>query len=310
MIIILSLTTLVCYFALWITYRPQAKYKNGMLFAVLLPEHALAHPDIQAIQANFKRSLNRITLWMLIAYIPFLLLHDWMAYQMLYYFAWLTVFLIVMVLPFRRAFRDTLARKREHDWFVGQKEEVLDKDGQIIYSEGDEYWSSGFTYHNPNDKRVMVTKRVGIGETVNTGTVAGKIVIWGAIGLAAVTILGTSFMMIRSEWTSPKLAITSDHRIEIDYPMYSFDFSMTEIQELSLEEHVPPGSKRNGESMDKYARGHFRLEGIGKTRLYIFKNNPPYIKFKLGEGYVFYNDEDPARTRQVYEELEKRRAGD
>lgn len=56
--------------------------------------------------------------------IPFVLLHAWTAYQMIYFFVWLPLFIIVMVVPFRRAFRETLALKREHEWFVGTKRVV------------------------------------------------------------------------------------------------------------------------------------------------------------------------------------------
>jgi hypothetical protein len=43
---------------------------------------------------------------------------------MIYFFVWLPLFIIVMVVPFRRAFRETLALKREHEWFVGTKRVV------------------------------------------------------------------------------------------------------------------------------------------------------------------------------------------
>jgi len=184
-----------------------------------------------------------------------------------------------------------------------QEQEILTNDGKTVYTDDDEYWANGFTYHNPNDKSIFVTKRVGVGETVNTATPVGKMIVWGAGALVAAVIFGTSFLLIRSEMTSPKLTVTSDQRIEIDYPMYSYSFDMTDIRQLTLVESVPSGSKTNGESTDKHARGHFRLKDIGKSRLYIFKNNPPYIQFVLDDVHIFYNDEDSAKTRELYEEL-------
>ncbi|WP_353049549.1 DUF5808 domain-containing protein [Paenibacillus sp. ISL-20] len=451
--VILSITVIICYVALFATYKPQAKYKNGMLFAVTLPPHAMEHDGIRAIQARFNRRMNLTSVWMLAAYIPFVILRPWFAYQMIYFFVWLMVFMVFMVLPFRTAFRETLGLKREEEWFVGtkrlilgdlrvtqwknqrsaspwlflipgamsiglmlwavskdpqlwgvtvgglvltvilflksllmrrtkakvyslnsevnlvlnqarrravsylwllvailenifflilfllvmnenaamngvwvtmmllftaipvglaiyvyrrihtQEQEILASDGKTIYTDDDEYWANGFTYHNPNDKSIFVTKRVGVGETVNTATPIGKMIVWGTGALLAAVIFGTSFMLIRSEMTSPELTVTSDQRIEISYPMYSYDFPISDIQQLTLVESVPSGSKTNGESTDKYARGHFRLKDIGKTRLYIYKNDPPYIQFKLDELYIFYNEEDPVKTRELFEEL-------
>jgi len=451
---ILLVTALICYIVLLVTYKPQAKYNKGMLFAVTLPADVMDHAEIRNIQARFNKQFTQASLWTIVFLVPFVLLHAWLAYQTIYFFVWLSIFIIVMVIPFRRAFRDTLALKRENEWFVGTKrviqsdlrvarlknqrsaslwlyvipfamaiglliwasredtqllgvasgglvltvvlmlvslgmrrtkakvysmnsevnlslnqanrrtlsflwlylaiienihflfiylltvnetdemigvwvtivllftaipigmvlyvyrkisameQEVLALEGKTIYTDDDEYWANGFTYHNPHDKSIFVTKRVGIGETVNTGTFVGKLLVWGTVGLTAAVIIGASFMLIRSELTSPTLTVTREHKVEINYPMYSFGFNIADIEQLTLVDHVPSGTKTNGESTDKHARGHFRLKELGKTRLYIFKNNPPYIRIKLEDVYIFYNERDPHLTEQLFEQLQ------
>ncbi|MET3287703.1 UNVERIFIED_CONTAM: putative membrane protein [Brevibacillus sp. OAP136] len=446
---------IICYAALTATYKPQATYRNGMLFAVTLPAHAMDHAGIQSIRTQFRKRFNLASVWMVVTLVPFVVLHFWMAYQTIYFFVWFFTFFIVMVIPFRRAFRETLALKRENEWYVGNKgvvysdlrvaqlknqraaslwlftipfaistgtmlwavredielagvtsggfvltamlffiwlymrkakakvysmnsevnlvlnqarrrtfsytllfmaivetihfllmyllavnenadangvwltvillftvvpigilyyayrhvqaleQEVLAHDGKVIYTDDDEYWANGFTYHNPHDNSVFVTKRVGFGETVNTATWAGKIIAWGSVGIAAVVIIGVSFMLIRSELTSPVLSVTPDHKLAIEYPMYSFDVSLADVEQVALVDSVPSGIKTNGEATDTYARGHFRLQGLGKSRLYIFKNNPPYIQIKLTDGYVFYNEKEPQKTKQLFEQLQK-----
>lgn len=449
-------TILILYSAMWATYRPQARYRNGMLFAVTLPAHAMEHPALVNIQSRFKRQFMQVSLWMGAAVIPLVAMNAWKDYEgfsFIYFFLWLAVFLFVIVVPFRRAFRATLALKREQEWFVGKKnvvhsdlrvarlknaksapiglfviplamsvgtllwamsedetyagiayvgilttfvfllvsfymrrtkakvysensdinlslnqarrrslsymwlmvaivenlhfplvylfiqednaslagvwlaaavlfsaipvvililtyrrihareQEVLSQDGQAIYSDDDEYWANGFTYHNPYDRAVFVPKRVGIGETVNTATLTGKMIAWGSIGLVAATIIVVSFLLIRSELTSPTLTLTADRQVEIDYPMYNYDFSLADIEQLDLVDQVPKGFKTNGESKSNVARGKFSLNGLGATRLYIYKNNPPYIRMKLKSTYIFYNDQDPERTKQLYAQL-------
>jgi hypothetical protein len=85
--------------------------------------------------------------------------------------------------------------------------------------------------------------------------------------------------------------------------MYSYDFPAEAMLEVALVEEIPRGIKSNGEATERVERGHFKLNDLGKSRLYVFKNNPPYIRIRLSDGYVFYNEEDPERTEQVYAQL-------
>lgn len=454
MLIVLTIPAIIVFITLLLTYRSVAKYKNGMLFAVTLPPHVLEHSELQSIQATYRKQFKATWIGILIAYLPLFAMNQWAALQIIYYLLWITISIVVVVFPFRKAFRATLALKRHEEWFVGEKRvihadlraaqlknkraaspalfvlplalsvlltiwagsadkqlygigvcamvitllmlgavmlmlrskatvysehsevnialnqlkrrslsylfftlalvenvhfyliaqqllneneqianlwlgitigftllpaamiiivyrrvnamqrEMLELEGKPIYSDDDEYWANGFTYHNPYDKSIMVPKRVGIGETINTGTIAGKIIMGGAVGLFVVVVFGVSFMLIRSELTAPSLTISSDAQVMIDYPMYSFSFAIEEIEEAELVDSVPSGVKTNGEAVSSYARGHFRLKDIGKARLYVFKNNPPYIRLKLADQVVYYNDADPEATKALFEQLQ------
>ncbi|WP_372635193.1 hypothetical protein [Cohnella sp.] len=450
------LTAAIGYIVIIATYNPQSRYKKGMLFAVTLPEHAAEDERVRDIRTGFRRRFARYQLATLALFVPVAVLHAWPAYQTIYYLLWMCGYFVVSVIPFRRAFRETLALKRENDWFVGEKrvvrsdlrvaqlknkrsaspwlfvvplaisaglamwtfrddtaylgigiagmavtamflfislgmrrakakvysmnseanlslnqarrrawsylwvvmamvenvhfaliylaatreqadafgawvaltiaftvlpiglilyvhrkihaleQELLEQDDKVVYTDDDEYWANGFTYHNPNDKSLMVTKRIGLGETINTGTMAGKVIMGGALALMAAVIVGVSFLLIRSELTSPTLTLSQDSTVSIDYPMYSYDFSLSDIEELTLVDDIPSGTKLNGEATGAHARGHFRLKGLGKTRLYVFKKNPPYIRIKLDDVYIFYNDKDPVLTTEQFEQLKER----
>jgi len=289
LIVILLLPAIILYGSMLAIYKPQSKFEAGVLFSIALPPSATENEAIQAIRQRYDKQFSRMSLWTLAALVPFALLYKWYGLMFIYYLGWIFAFIFVAVIPFRRAFRDTLELKKSNGW--GSEED------------DDESWRNGFTYHNPRNKRVLVPKRIGAGMTVNTGTLAGKIVMW-SLGAAVAAILGfVCFMIVRAELTSPTLTVTQDQRVEIDYPMYSYDFKVGDIQEIALINQVPSGSKTNGEATDQYARGHFRLKGLGKTRLYIFKDHPPYLQFKLESGYIIYNDKDPAKTRLLFDSL-------
>jgi len=297
--IILSITAAIVAIAMWATYYPTGRYRNGMLFAVKLPPHAASDDDIHRIRGRFRSQFAKVNLGTAIGLVPFFFLAEWPSYQVIYFLVWMTTYIVATAWPFRNAARQTLAVKRGQGWVVG------DECGTANDPDGDSYWSNGFTYHNPEDKRVLVPKRVGIGETVNTGTRAGKWLFGGLIGIAAAVMLGTCILLVISEIKSPVLTLTDDRQIHIDYPLYAFDFAVSDIEQLALAEELPSGRKTNGEATGKVARGHFRLKELGKARLYVYRNRPPYIRIKLQDQYVFYNEENPQETRALYERIEE-----
>ncbi|OXM14790.1 DUF5808 domain-containing protein [Paenibacillus herberti] len=203
-------------------------------------------------------------------------------------------FALVPTLLIYRTFRSI--RKLEED--------VLTSDGGAVYSDDDEYWANGFTYHNPQDSRIMVPKRFGIGATFNTATPVGKSLYWGALGLAGAVMLSVCALMLISEFVSPSMEIAEQRRVHISYPMYSMSFNVVDVQELTLVDGIPSGSKRSGEATDKVLRGSFSLDGLGKSNLYVYKNNPPYIRVKLKERFVFFNERDRVSTEELFRQLQ------
>ena len=59
--------------------------------------------------------------------------------------------------------------------------------------EKDEYWLWGLFYNNPNDPAVLVSKRHGIGWTINVGSFKGKLIIIATIVLILGTIIFSSY---------------------------------------------------------------------------------------------------------------------
>ena len=56
------------------------------------------------------------------------------------------------------------------------------------YEEDDAFWPLGATiYYNPDDPRVFVPKRIGVGMTVNLGSLGGKVL----MGLSLVLIIAS-----------------------------------------------------------------------------------------------------------------------
>ncbi|RCW44378.1 DUF5808 domain-containing protein [Paenibacillus prosopidis] len=190
-----------------------------------------------------------------------------------------------------------------HNKVRSLEESLAISNGLGIITDDDEYWINGSTYYNPNDQSVMVPNRIGIGTTVNMATRAGKWIKYGGIVLAIAIILPLTAFAVQSDNTSPYLYVEENSVVKIDYPMYDFSFPISDVQEITLEESLPTGFRTNGTATAEYARGHFSLENLGDAKLYIFKNSPPYIFIKLDGLYVIFNDQDPASTKAIYDEL-------
>lgn len=181
-----------------------------------------------------------------------------------------------------------------------------DSDGQTIANDDDEYWLHGMFYCNPNDKSVMVPKRVGAGSTMNMATKAGKMSYYGSFVLVAAIIIPVTLAIAAADSHAPEMIIDQNNMIMIKDTGYPYSFSLDKIEEITLEDKVPTGFRSNGIATSTYARGNFKLNDLGAAKLYVFKKTPPYILIKLKDLYIVYNDEDPAVTNALYEELKSK----
>ncbi|WP_169087093.1 DUF5808 domain-containing protein [Paenibacillus sp. PL91] len=184
---------------------------------------------------------------------------------------------------------------------------LAETDGEAILSDDDAYWINGSTYFNPDDKAVMVPKRIGIGTTVNMATRGGKWIQYGGIVLALVIIIPLTAFVVQSDHTSPAFTIEESGNVSIEYPLYNYSFDLSAVKGLALENELPSGFRTNGTATADYARGNFSLEKLGAAKLYVFKNSPPYIFVQLDDLYVIFNEKDAAKTKELYDELAARK---
>ncbi len=196
--------------------------------------------------------------------------------------------------------------------FVNHKVRMVEErlsvtNGESVVLDSDASWLGGTAYYNREDKAVFVKKRVGRGKTVNLATAAGKWLQYGTAALVLAIVIPLVAILLFSDTTSPTLQVETDGQtVTIDYPEYGYSFELSDIQQLSLENSVPSGFRTNGIANSQYARGYFKLEELGASRLYVFKNNPPYILIKLQDTYIVYNEQSEAHTTARYKQLQDR----
>lgn len=191
-----------------------------------------------------------------------------------------------------------------HKKIQDEQNRLLEADENPVYTDDDEYWQKGY-YYNPNDCRTMVEKRIGYGYTINMATTKGKLLACGIVVTVAVLVLGLSLLFLKLDFSDFKLSVDGNKAV-IDAAMYGYRFDIDKIEEVKKIDSIPGGRKTNGAETRKYSLGNYNLNGYGESKLYIYKDNPPYIMIKLKDIYLFINGKTQEQTEQYYEMLLKK----
>lgn len=178
---------------------------------------------------------------------------------------------------------------------------LLEASLDVIYTDDDEFWARGY-YYNPNDRRTMVEKRIGYGFTCNMATLKGKCLTFGILVPVIVLILFLSIVFVKMDTGNFNLFI-NEGTVKIEAPMYAFSFDINEIQEIKKVDVLPKGARTNGAATEVYNLGNFNLNGYGNSRMYVYKENPPFIIVKLKDIYLFINGKTKETTDKYYKTL-------
>lgn len=103
----------------------------------------------------------------------------------------------------------------------------------------------------------------------------------------------------------PDVTVTADS-YTIKQSAYGETVHKSQIQSVTLEQEMPKVLARtNGFALGKSRKGWFRLEDMGKGKLFVTADQPPYVLVRHHEGLVFINYERPEDTRRLFEQLRK-----
>ncbi len=129
---------------------------------------------------------------------------------------------------------------------------------------------------------------------------------WYGLGIVFLILIG--FIIYSS--TDVKITLKANElRIRGLYPV---GIKYSEILQLEKVTSMPDvETKTGGFAFAGHFKGYFRLNGLGKTEIFVNVNTPPFIHLKLKDGEVFYlNYSDPQKTLELYSELQAKVAGD
>ena len=168
-------------------------------------------------------------------------------------------------------------------------------------SNKEQHWKNGI-YNNPDDPRVWVPKRYGVGYTLNTGSRKGKRFFVGTLIAVGILLLLVILMFLLPLFNPFKLSIGTDN-VTIQSPIYATGFPISGIREVKLIDTLPGGTRTNGISTGTYNLGNFTLNGYGKSKMYVYDADKPFLVISLDNLPVFYNSKNPEQTQLIYSQL-------
>jgi len=287
MTLILAPTLLIVAVSFFVSYHSAATVKKGVILNVTIPQEALKDLRVREIVSEFKRTNLLLFLASLVG--GFVILRPEEVSLVLF----LMTFWVVCLLVGGNLILGHYTKKLR---------ELKKGEGWQVEIDEDHYWRGG-VYNNPHDPRLLVDKRVGYGQTLNIGSRTGKFLYYGTITAVCLVVASLLILFAVLDTAHYTLEITSS-RVTVKAPLYGVAFTPEDIQDISLMKELPQRIRTNGAETARYALGNFTLTGFGRSKLYVNKDNPPYLAIKLPNLYVFFNGKNVEETEGYYRALQ------
>lgn len=251
-----------------------------------------------AINANYNRAKKKNLsdfsvkfLWLntILLATTFVFLVLWYS-ELLFFIFTIIYLLIIMIGIFMYVLRDKKIEQRyEKEMTVTQDE--------------DDNWIGGIIYYNPNNKRLNVKKRVGVGSTVNAAHPVGKLV-YAFIVLVFMFTLGSLVYVGMTEATPIKLKLEDNklicHQLSDDYVIDINDITAIEwgedVNNLKL-------AKISGFGISNLYKGNFSVNG-NSCKVFLNPEEGNYIKVMTAEMTYYVSAATSEETKIVYEQLQ------
>jgi hypothetical protein len=301
--------------SLFATFQSATKPQKDILLGIALPNEYQKHSEVIRIVKLYKKETIYLFISSLITALPLFFI-TYTSFVILYMTLWFVLYLVASNHFFKINNHKLLLLKSHNRWFsVDNSYRVItetSKDPEMrkilgiakepLYVDEDEYWIKGY-YYNPYDKQTMVDKRFGYGMTCNMATKTGKILAYGGVLFSAVVLCSILLLFLRFDFATFELTV-NENTVELKAPVYSYEFNVNDIEEISLEESLPKkGTRTNGAGTQTYLLGNFHYPDIGRSKLYVYRDYPPYIRIKLKDLTVLFNTKSVEETNEIYEQL-------
>lgn len=188
-----------------------------------------------------------------------------------------------------------------------RKIEVRYKKEMTLIEDEDDNWIGGILYYNPNNKRLNVSKRVGVGTTFNLAHPVGKL----AGVLICITLLVTMASLIyigMAEATPLNLKVENNrlicHQLTDDYVI-----DIDDIRDIEWGDDVSKVRffKEAGFGISNLYKGSFTVNGETGCKVFLNPEEGTYLRIVTDELTYYISASTSEETRAIYDTLTKSR---
>lgn len=167
----------------------------------------------------------------------------------------------------------------------------------------DIYWRGGL-YANPNDPKLWVEKRNGIGMQMNGAHPAAKVIDF----LVTITVIGLfAFLIYDIPLDFPKLSLDVEQdTLYVNATRYDCEIPFNEIERAQVITELPKLYKNSGLANGTYDFGKFRAKEYGQSQVYINRNQPEFLLLYAGEKNYLINSDKEEELKECLLELQQR----
>lgn len=181
------------------------------------------------------------------------------------------------------------------------QETLTAESGQQWYVDEDEHWIGGILYYNKDDSRLIINNRVGMNSSVNAAHPVGKVLI---VILVLMLVLlpftsyfmgGTSFELGYEEQELYSIYGRTEYRIDID-----------DMVSVELLEELPRMTRNVGTGLPNLLQGKFTGEGIGRMRICLNPEQPPFLLIETAEdGIYLLGGTQEGEVEAIYDQIKR-----
>jgi uncharacterized membrane protein len=167
----------------------------------------------------------------------------------------------------------------------------------------DDNWMLGQFYYNPDDKRLNVTKRAGVGTTVNLAHPVGKMIGIVSMLLVIFTFIMLAYVGVLSK--TPMEVRLSDGNVICHQMKDDYIIPISSIDEISMESDSGKLKLRKeaGYDMPPMNKGKFNINDEGGCITFLDLDTKNYIIISA-EGKKYYiNAPSDEETEKIYNEV-------
>ncbi len=129
--------------------------------------------------------------------------------------------------------------------------------------------------------------------------------VWRRVAMLAIVILPIAIVavIVGTSEKQPRVTVSADG-MQVSSGFYGVDLPWSDVTDVSLEESLPRVVRRtNGYALGGTLRGYFQVEGMGRVRLFVERDQPPFVRITATEGVTYVGLGTGGGTRQLFNEI-------